>query len=104
MPLLLILGVLDLIAGAALALSGFVPLTAIGLIFAVGIIVTIKGAISYLAAAGAGFYFDFLGILDVLSGIFLILAFYGVGLGFAVWFGLAMILKALWSIAMFMVR
>jgi hypothetical protein len=104
MPLLLILGILDLIAGAALALSGFVPLTAVGLILAVGIITTLKGAISFLAAAGCGFYFDLLGILDVLSGIFLILAFLGTSLGFFVWFGVAMILKALWSIMMFMIR
>ena len=104
MPLLLILGILDLIAGSALALSGFVPLTAAGLVMVIGIILTLKGAISYLAAAGSGFYFDFLGILDVLSGIFLILAFYGTVLGFFVWFGIAMIVKALWSIVMFMVR
>ncbi|MCX6814546.1 MAG: hypothetical protein NTY20_02780 [Candidatus Aenigmarchaeota archaeon] len=104
MPLLLILGILDLIAGTALAISGFVPLTAAGLIFAIGIIVTIKGVISYMMAAGNGFYFDLLGILDMLSGIFLILAFYGTALGFFVWFGVAMILKALWSIVMFMVR
>jgi len=104
MPLLLILGILDLIAGAALTLSGFVPLTAIGFIFAIGIILTLKGIISFLMAAGSGFYFDILGILDILSGIFLILAFYGTPLGFAVWFGVAMILKALWSIVMFMVK
>ena len=104
MPLLLILGILDLIAGAALAISGFVPLTAVGLVFGIGIIITLKGVISYLAAAGNGFYFDFLGILDVLSGIFLILAFYGTAMGFFVWFGVAMILKAMWSIVMFMVR
>jgi hypothetical protein len=104
MPLLLILGVLDLIAGAALAISGFVPLTAVGLILGIGIIVTLKGVISYIAAAGNGFYFDLLGILDVISGVFLILAFYGAALGFFVWFGIAMILKAMWSIVMFMVR
>ena len=104
MPLLLILGILDLIAGAALAISGFVPLTAIGLIFAVGIIVTIKGVLSYLMAAGAGFYFDVLGILDLVSGVFLLLSFYGVAWGVFLWFGVAMMLKALWSIAMFMVR
>jgi hypothetical protein len=104
MPLLLILGVLDLIAGAALAISGFVPLTAVGLVLAIGIILTLKGVVSYLAAAGNGFYFDILGILDMIAGVFLILAFYGTALGFFVWFGIAMILKALWSIAMFMVR
>lgn len=104
MPLLLILGILDLVVGAALAISAFIPLTASGIIFAIGIIVTLKGIFSYLMAAGSGFYFDFLGILDMLSGIFLILAFYGTVLGFFVWFGVAMILKALWSIVMFMVR
>ncbi len=104
MPLLLILGVLDLIAGAALAISGFVPLTAVGLILGIGIIITLKGVISYLAAAGSGFYFDLLGILDMVSGVFLILAFYGTALGFFIWFGIAMILKAMWSIVMFMVR
>jgi hypothetical protein len=104
MPLLLILGILDLIVGATLAISGFIPLTASGIIFSIGIIVALKGMLSYLMAAGNGFYFDFLGILDMLSGIFLILAFYGIVLGFFVWFGVAMILKALWSIVMFMVR
>lgn len=104
MPLLLILGILDLIAGASLAIAGFVPLTAAGLILAIGIIVAIKGAISYLAAAGNGFYFDLLGILDVIAGIFLVMAFYGTVMGFFVWFGIAMILKALWSIFIFFIR
>jgi len=104
MPLLFILGIIDLIAGIALALTGFVPLAASGLILAIGVILALKGGISYLAAAGAGFYFDVLGVLDLLSGIFLILAFYGTVLGFFVWFGVAMILKALWSIVVFMVR
>ncbi|MEM7815856.1 MAG: hypothetical protein QXN71_01920 [Candidatus Aenigmatarchaeota archaeon] len=104
MPFLLILGILDLIAGISLAISGFVPLTAVSLILGIGIILTFKGIISYLLAAGNGFYFDILGILDIISGIFLIIAFYGTALGFAVWFGVAMILKALWSILMFIVR
>ena len=104
MPLLLILGILDLIAGAALAVSGFFPLTAVGLIFAVGLIVTIKGVLSYIMAAGNGFYFDVLGILDLISGIFLLFSFYGIAWGIFLWFGIAMILKALWSIVMFMIQ
>ena len=53
-----ILGILDIIFGAALAASTFADLAGNGWIFFFGIIAIIKGLYSVVAAAGNGFYFE----------------------------------------------
>jgi len=102
--LLAILGVLDLIGGIILALSGFIPYTGSGFIFTLGIIFIIKGIISYLSGAARGFFLDFMGILDLISGIMLILATYGFVIFFFPYIGILLILKGVYSLIIGLIK
>jgi hypothetical protein len=103
MAVLLVLGVLDLLAGVALAVSGLVPMQASVFVLWIGILVLLKGLYSYLAAALNDFWFDVLGIMDIAVGVLLFLVYSGLVFPFFFWIGLALILKALWSIGVFII-
>lgn len=94
---LAILGILDLIGGIILGLSGMIPYTENGFVFMIGIILVFKGIISYLSGAAKGFFLDFMGILDIIAGFMLIMATWGFMLFFFVYFGILMILKGTYS-------
>ncbi len=104
MPLLLIFGIFDLLVGVALILSPFVPFEGNGFVFSLGLMAIIKGLYSYLAAAASGFYFDVLGALDLALGLCLVLTVYGMVFDFFLWIGAFMIIKALYTIVIFLIR
>lgn len=101
---LAILGVLDLIAGALLGFSGMFTYAGSGFVMVIGIILLIKGIGSYLAAAANAFFFDFMGILDIVSAIMLILATFGFVVFFFPYFGIFMVIKGVYSIAMGLIK
>lgn len=94
----MILGLLDLLLGFTLALSGIIDFTGNSLIFFLFIIAILKGVYSILTAAGAGFYFDLLGVFDLVAGIFLYLVFTGMHFHFFLYIGIIVILKGVYSI------
>ena len=104
MAVLLLLGILDLLAGVALAVSGLVPMHASTFVLWVGILVLLKGIYSYLAAAVNDFWFDILGIIDIIVGILLFVVYFGLVFPFFFWIGLLLILKAFWSIGVFLIN
>ena len=104
MALLLLLGILDLLAGAALAVSGLVPMQASSFVLWVGIFVLLKGVYSYLAAVLNEFWFDILGIIDIIVGILLFSVYFGIVFPLFFWIGLLLILKAFWSIGVFLIN
>ncbi|MBI4020227.1 MAG: hypothetical protein HY367_02760 [Candidatus Aenigmarchaeota archaeon] len=95
--LLFVLGILDLLAGVILMAAGAFPLTENGLAFMLGAIAIAKGVWSVLTAMAAGFYFDFLGIIDFFVGLFLLLSVWGFYLDFFFYVGIVAILKGLYS-------
>ena len=97
MVVLVILGIIDLIIGVLLVVSPAGGLVGNSIVFVLGIIALLKGLYSVLAAAGAGFFFDILGWLDLIAGIFLLLANWGIVFGFFLYVGILMILKAFYS-------
>lgn len=97
MVLVAILGILDIICGAALAASTFANLASNGWIFFFGLVAIAKGVYSVLAAAAAGFYFDVLGWLDLLVGVLLLLVNWNITFGFFLYVGILLILKGLYS-------
>ena len=97
---LIILGILDMIAGAMLTAGGFFSLAANSWIFWFSVIYILKGLYSILAAAANNFYFDLFGILDLFVGVFLLLSFYGMSTGFFMYVGIIMLLKAAYTIMM----
>jgi len=97
---LIILGLLDVVTGLILAL-GFasIPLTGNTILFSLGIIVLIKGIISWIMAASAKFLFDPMSILDILVGIFAIVEVSGFHLSVFSWLGVFIVIKGIYSIA-----
>ena len=104
MVMLLLLGVLDMLAGIALAVSGLVPMQASAFVLWIGILVALKGIFSYISAALNDFWFDILGIIDIAVGILLFSVYFGVVFGFFFWIGLILVIKAFWSIGVFMIN
>ncbi len=96
--LLAVLGVLDLLCGILLGLSSFIPYIGSGFIYALGIILILKGIISYLAGAAKGFFLDFMGILDIIAGVMLVLATWGFVVFFFPYIGILLALKGIYSI------
>ncbi len=95
---LAILGFLDLIGGALLGLSGLFPYTGSGFVFTIGIIFLIKGLVSYISAAANGFFMDFMGLLDIVAAILLMLTTWGIVVFFFPYIGILLILKGLYSV------
>ena len=95
--LLVILGLVDVIAGLILALFGLPVFPGNGVLFFLAIVMLVKGLVSFLMACANSFYFDVMGIMDMVAGVFLLLLFYGVGLFFYPYLGILMIIKGLYS-------
>jgi hypothetical protein len=92
-----LLGILDIILGALLAASTFSDFAGSGWILAFGVIAIIKGIYSVLTAAGAGFFLDVLGWLDLVVGVMLLLVSGGTVFPFFLYVGILLILKGLYS-------
>jgi len=92
-----LLGVLDIILGAALAASVLADFAGNGWILVFGLLAIIKGIYSVLTAAGAGFFLDVLGWLDLAVGILLLLVNWGIVFPFFLYVGILLILKGIYS-------
>jgi uncharacterized membrane protein HdeD (DUF308 family) len=95
-----LLGIIDIISGVVLAVSTSFNLAGSGIALWIGIFMLLKGVYSVLTAAGAGFYFDVLGWLDLIAAASLFIVFFGVANEFFVYFGILMILKGIYSFVM----
>jgi uncharacterized membrane protein HdeD (DUF308 family) len=92
-----ILGILDIIFGAVLAASTFAELSGNVWVMLFGVLAIIKGLYSVATAAGAGFYLDVLGWLDLVVGVMLLMVNWGFGFPFFLYFGILLILKGIYS-------
>jgi hypothetical protein len=92
-----VLGILDIILGAALSASTFVDFAGNGWILILGIVAIVKGIYSVFAGFGAGFYFDVLGWLDLVVGVMLLLVNWNIVFPFFLYVGILLILKGLYS-------
>ncbi len=97
---LAILGMLDILGGIILAISGFIPYTGSGFVFTLGIVFIMKGIFSYLTAAAKGFFLDLMGVLDLIAGIMLVLATWGILIFFFPYIGILLIIKGVYSFVM----
>lgn len=95
--MLFILGVLDIIVAVALWMSSGTPLTGNGLVMLLGIAWIIKGLISVISSAASKFFFDFLGILDFIGGMFLVLSASGFSFHFFFYAAILMLLKGIYT-------
>lgn len=91
---LFILALFDIASGILLY---FHPAFALNLFIYFSIICLAKGGWSILSAIISRFYFEFLGILDVIVGVFLFMLSRGMSFSFFSIFGVIIILKGIWS-------
>ncbi|MBR9682682.1 MAG: hypothetical protein GOV02_03315 [Candidatus Aenigmarchaeota archaeon] len=70
MVFLILLGIIDIIAGLALASFELFPPS---IMHFLGILMLLKGLYSFITSLLGGFPFDLLGLLDILAGIALLL-------------------------------
>src|SRR4030042_5269255 len=92
---LLILAIFDIASGVLLY---FHPALVPKLFIYFAVVCLAKGGWSILSAFVSKFYFEFLGILDVIVGIFLLMLYKGISFSFFPMFGIIIILKGIWSL------
>jgi uncharacterized membrane protein HdeD (DUF308 family) len=91
---LFMLALFDILSGLLLY---FHPVFASDFFIYFSIICLAKGGWSILSAFISKFYFEFLGVLDIVVGIFLFMLYRGISLPFFSIFGVIIILKGIWS-------
>ncbi|MBI2084819.1 MAG: hypothetical protein HYT70_04405 [Candidatus Aenigmarchaeota archaeon] len=84
------------IFGGLLIFFNFVSFLHIFLLY-LGITILFKGIMSVLYGLEKRFYLDFLGGIDILSGLLLIFTFFGLPAGFVWIFGVLLLSKGIWS-------
>ena len=96
--ILWVLGIIDIIAGAALALGGFFSYVNNFMIGLLALILILKGIWSVGLAAANHFYFDLIGLLDLASGILLVVATFGFFMDLFSMVGIALILEGIYTV------
>jgi hypothetical protein len=57
----------------------------------------LKGVLSFLSSIGIGYYFDWMGVIDIITGFVLLLLMWGFSFGFIKTIGAIAILKGIYS-------
>jgi len=91
---LLLLAIVDIFSGSLLY---FHPSFLVRPFFYLGVICLTKGGWSLITSIAQRFYFDILGLLDIIAGLFLIMLYNGVSFPFFSVFGIMIILKGIWT-------
>ena len=90
---MLIVGLLDLLAGILLAFSITGFFSTFFIYFAI-----IKGIWSIISSVITGYYYDWMGLTDLLIGIGLLLLNFGISHPFFMFVGAVMILKGIYTL------
>ena len=98
--LLLILGIIDIIAGIAIVLGNVGLIGPGSFVFYLAVFMLLKGLWSVFTSAASGFFFDIMGILDILAAIALFLINAVIVSDIFYWFAGILILKGLYSCVM----
>ena len=102
--IIVILGIIDIIAGIVLTFSGLDVFHGNGIVFFLAIAMILKGAWSWLNNLMSGFKLDFMGVLDIVVGILMLLTFGGFFLFFFAYFGIMEVIKGVYSFVVGLVR
>lgn len=95
--ILAVLGVMDVIIGGALWMASGNPFTGSAVIITLAILWVLKGIWSILSSVASGFLFDFMGVFDLVSGLFLTLSYFGMAFDFFFYMAAIMLVKGFWS-------
>jgi len=88
-----ILSLIDLVVGINL-ITGLLSSIFVYLAF----MILIKGIISFIGSIGSGYMFDWMGVLDTIVGVSMVLSTMGIAIPFLVYLGYTITLKALYCI------
>lgn len=93
--ILFLLGILEIFAGVIVYFHYFPILE---FFLWLGLIYTLKGAWSIVSSVAYSYWYDWMGVLDLLAGLVMILIFYGNIFSFFWIVGLAHIMKGLYTV------
>lgn len=91
------LSIVDIFAGSMMSNHSFLLMFK-GIAGYLAIISMGKGAFSFFGSMASGYYFDWMGVIDVIGGIFLFLISIGVSISFFNYMGITLILKGFYSL------
>lgn len=91
-PILLFLGLLDTLSGTFIVYPNLLP-GAIGFMAAYSLL---KGGFSWIISIGAGYYTDWMGTVDIIAGLTLLLMFFQISFSFFFILGIVAALKGLY--------
>jgi hypothetical protein len=89
----IILSIIDLLVGINL-ITGLLSFMFGYLAF----MILVKGIISFIGSLGAGYMFDWMGLLDTIVGVSMVLTTFGIKIPFLSYLGYVIILKAIYCI------
>jgi hypothetical protein len=95
-PVFIGLGILDAVAGVCL----FFPSLAGSLLLYIAFYALAKGIFSLMISIGSGYYGDWMGVADVVTGSLLMLTFFGFSYDFFRYVGILQIAKGLYCTVM----
>jgi hypothetical protein len=104
MAALIALGILDAVTGFILMLGPWIPLGGNGILFTLGVIILLKGIITWLMAAASRFFFDPLGILDIIAGACCLIEVSGFHLSVFAWIGFFLLVKGAYCVFIDLIR
>lgn len=104
MAALIILGLLDAIAGIILTLGFVLPLGGNPLLFILGVLILIKGILSWIMAAANKLFFDPMAILDIAAAVSCFVEVSGFHLSIFSWIGVILMFKGVYSIGIDAIR
>ena len=95
-PIFFVLGLVDIFAGISVVYPHLVG----AFLFYIAFYSLAKGAISIVISFGAGYYTDWMGFADVITGTALALMSFGISFSFFFYIGIFAIVKGLYCVAM----
>ncbi len=92
----MILSIVDIIIGLMIAYPTFILFTSI-VIFYTSLIYVGKGLWSIFSSLAGGYYYDWMGVLDVVYGAALFAIYSGISNGIFYWIGIIAIVEGIYS-------
>ena len=90
--LLLVLGLLDILAAITIVLGSIGWIGESTFLFYLAVFMLLKGLWSVLTSAAASFFFDFMGIIDIIGAIIMFLINWGMSTDIFLWIGILIFL------------
>jgi hypothetical protein len=95
-PVFFVLGLVDVLAGISIVYPNLLG----SFLFYMAFYSLAKGIISIIISLGAGYYADWMGVVDIATGTVLALTVFGISFNFFFYIGIFAIIKGIYCTAM----